>query len=139
MIILWGIVALVFGVAIYFSFQPKQCLNYECFRDNMVSCSKAKYVNEEPEASWGYEVVGFKGKDCEVKVSLLMAKKGELDLLKFEGDSMSCSYPKGIAGYPDRDLSLCTGRLKEDLQRRIIEKLQEYIIDNLGEIKNKTS
>ena len=49
-------------------------------------------------------------------------------------------YPKGIPIYPEKDLSKCHGRLKEELQAIIINKLHTYIIENIGEFRgNLTS
>ena len=48
---------------------------------------------------------------------------------------MSCFYDFGIAEYPEKDLSKCHGRLKEELQRIVIEKLHSHILENLGKIE----
>lgn len=129
------VVLLILGI--YYAFKPDRCQDYECFRQHMVECNPAKYINEEREASWGYEVRGKVGNQCDVRVTLLMAKEGELKLTKFEGDYMDCYYPLGTAAFPDEDLGACTGVLKEDLQQRIIEKLHEYVLDNIGEIRGE--
>ena len=52
---------------------------------------------------------------------------------------MNCYYPPGTAAYPERDLSMCHGRLKEELQGIIITKLHTYIIDNLGKLDDELS
>lgn len=111
-----------------------ECANFECFQEEMVRCSPINYINEEPEASWGYRVIGKNAGQCEIEVTLLNAKEGSLNLRQYEGSSMICSYPLGIAAYPEKDLDSCTGRLKENLQGVIIERLYKYIVDNLGEI-----
>jgi hypothetical protein len=127
------IFVLAIAGAVYFSFfyLPK-CQNYECFQNYMSRCSKAAYVNDESEASWGYNILGTSNGDCAVKVSLLMAKKGELGIDKYVDDAMTCYYPKGVAAYPEQDLSKCHGQLKEDLQEIIINKLHSYLLENLG-------
>src|SRR5204862_4458302 len=128
-IISFVIIAFVF--AIYFTFQPTQCQQYECFQQHMSSCSPATFVNEEPEASWGYETLKRDKGNCDVKVSLLQAKEGDLKLRDYEGHAMTCIYPLGVVAYPDKDLSVCHGLLKEELQALVIEKLHSYIISNL--------
>ncbi len=128
-----GIVIIVLG-AIYFGFKPVECQDSECWNEKMIECSPANYVNEEPEASWKYEVSGSENNECKIEVTLLMAKEGDLELRAFESHSMDCFYPKGVFAFPDRDLDLCHGRLKEDLQERIISRLHEYILDNLDGI-----
>ena len=130
-----AIVIFVLAVAgaVYFSFLylPK-CQNYECFQEYMSKCSKATYVNDEPEASWGYSIIGRLNENCAIKVTLLMAKKGELGIDKYVNDAMTCYYPKGVAAYPEKDLSKCHGQLKEDLQELIINKMHSYLLENLG-------
>ena len=133
-IILFVVVAFLF--AVYFTFQPTRCERYECFQDHMASCSRASFVNEEPEASWGYDIVSRYRENCEIKITLLQAKEGDLKLRAFEGHEMRCNYALGVIAYPDKDLSLCTGLLKEDLQGLVIEKLHTYIIGNLKNIQD---
>lgn len=129
------IITFIVVIAFYVSFLPLKCRNYECFRVNMAECNPATYVSEEPQASWGYEIIGPNVDSCRIDVTLLQAKEGDLSLLDFEGNKMSCYYPRGTVGYPEEDLGSCTGLLKENMQGRIIQKLHEYILDNLGEIK----
>ena len=113
-------------------FYLKQCNNFECFQNAMSSCTRASYVNEEPEASWGYKIQGKSGDDCVIDVKLLQAKQGELGIDKLQGYDMSCYYSRGAKAYPEKDLDKCHGRLKEELQSIIIKKLHTYVIENLG-------
>ena len=100
----------------------------------MARCSLASYVHEEPQASWGYEIQGKRANQCLIKVTLLQAKEGDLELRNYEGSSMNCLYPKGTVAFPEKDMARCHGQLKEDLQGLIIKKIHQYILDNLGEI-----
>ncbi|HVY01778.1 MAG TPA: hypothetical protein VHA12_03380 [Candidatus Nanoarchaeia archaeon] len=128
-----AIAAILF--ALYFTlYQPVNCDSYACFQDKMTVCSKATYINEEPEASWKYEILGSEGNDCTIQVTMLQAKKGELQLENLAGMGMQCNYPKGIITYPEKDLGACSGKLKEELQGIVIKKLYTYILDNLGEL-----
>lgn len=136
-VIFGSLVVVSLATAMFFTFQIEDCPNFECFQSHMAECSKATYINEEPEASWGYEIIGVSKDSCEIEVSLLNAKDGELGLREFEGNSMSCFYDLGIIAYPEKDLDSCTGELKEDLQEIIIEKLYKYVVLNLGEIKEE--
>jgi hypothetical protein len=47
---------------------------------------------------------------------------------------MTCSYPLGIVDYPEKNLDLCTGKLKEGMQKVIIQKLYTHILNNLGKL-----
>src|SRR3989338_7409552 len=137
-----SIVALVFlvvvaaSVALSYTTQPRACESYQCFQQQMASCSQATYVNEEPEASWNYEIKNKMNGGCEIDVMLLQAKEGDLQLRNFEGHRMTCTYPLGVAAYPDKDMSLCHGLLKEDLQGLIIEKMHAYVDSRLSDIKD---
>jgi hypothetical protein len=129
------LIILVVGGLIYLAgFYTEKCEGFECFKETMEKCAPVYYVNEETEASWGYEIKGLSGSLCEVEVKLLLAKQGELGIDSLVGEKMSCFYPKGLGVYPEEDLSVCHGRLKEDLQQIIINKLHAYIIENLGKI-----
>jgi len=132
-IILFIALILVVGYMVFF--YTKICVNFECFQESMEECSRADYINEEPEASWGYKIKGREGINCVVEVTLLNAKKGELGINEFVGHKMDCSYPAGISAYPEKDLDKCHGRLKEDLQEIIIEKLHLYVLENLKEFQ----
>jgi len=129
------LVIVVLIVTLFLTFSPSKCEGVACFQQRMIDCSSAEYVNEEPEASWGYKVIGRRGGQCEIEVTLLSAKEGSLGLRDYEGNSMSCFYDTGVFAYPEKDLDACSGELKENLQSVIIEKLYRYVVDNLGEIE----
>ena len=121
-------------IALYYSLQVERCPDAACFREKMLKCREATYVNEEPQASWGYHIIGKDEEKCNIEVTLLNAKEGELKLLDYEGKSMTCSYDYNTFAYPEKDLEACHGELKEGVQSIIIEKLYKYIISNLGNI-----
>lgn len=135
-IVLIVVVALAIIGAVYFGFfYTPSCSNYECWQKYMSRCSGATFINDEPEASWKYEVEGSTNGQCAINVVLLLAKKGELGIEKLVGDEMTCYYPKGTAAYAEKDLGKCHGILKEELQALIINKLHSYIIENLGKVE----
>ena len=135
-VVVWVIVILILvsaGVALYlnYSYYPK-CTSYECFKDSMVKCSRVSYVNDGAEATWEYKIEGTNKNSCQIMVTLLQAKEGSLGIDRLNGYSMECSYPIGISNYPEKDLTKCSGKLREELQTIIINKLHIYIINNLG-------
>jgi hypothetical protein len=125
----------LFAIALNYSLSPIECSGYDCFQAHMIECSRAIYVNVDPEASWLYQIQEKTAQGCNIEVTLLQAKEGELNLRDLETESMICTYPFGVAAYPDKDMSLCTGKLKESLQNIIIGKLHKYIINNLADLK----
>jgi len=101
----------------------------------MKKCDRVKYVNEQTEATWRYEILKFEKEQCKIEVTLLQPKAGELGIEKLIGHKMVCGYPKGISTYPEGNLERCHGRLKEELQSLAIKKLHTFIIENIGEIE----
>jgi len=124
------VVAIVITLYLVFA-QAKTCNNYSCFEEVMKSCEKASFINEGAEASWGYKIIGTSGSECNIEVSLLNAKQGALELEGLVGYKMNCFYPLGEASYPEKDLSKCHGRLKEEFQALTIAKLHTLIIEKL--------
>ena len=132
----WVIVILIIILSAlwFFYFKIEACDTMSCFQDNMKICSRANYINEVDEASWGYRVSGPTNNGCKIEVKLLQAKEGNFDINELEGESMFCYYPIGTAIQPEKDLSKCHGILKEDLQQIIIDRLHKYLLENLGEV-----
>ncbi len=126
---------ILLAIGIYSTFFYKyECQSYECFQKAMQDCDKARYTNEEPEASWQYSILNERDNSCVIRVKLLQAKEGELGIDKLNGYSMECYYPPGSSAYPEKDLSKCHGRLKEEIQTIIIKKLHTHILENLKEV-----
>jgi len=130
-------IVILFFVALYHSLKEEKCLNIECFKENMLICKPAHYINEDPQASWEYNIIEEKNNKCNIKVTLINAKEGELGLKNYNGKSMICSYGYGIFAYPEKNLGLCHGELKEGMQTILIDKLYNQIIKNLGEIREE--
>lgn len=132
------LILIVAAVALYATFTPVRCTDFACWEAHHAKCRTATYVNDaEVEASWKYRVMGTSDKKCDIEVTLLAAKESNLDLRLYEGESMVCSHPLGISGYPEKNLAACNGDLKEGLQSIVIEKLYRYIVTNLGDIREE--
>jgi hypothetical protein len=135
---LLALVTVIIGaIAIYLTFVPQTCVNFECFAREMERCSPATYVSEEFEATWNYRIRGVELNDCVIEVTLLNAKEGDLGLRELEGESMSCFYPRKTVAYPDKNLDFCHGILKENLQGIVIEKLYSYVVSNLEPLRDE--
>ena len=136
-VVVFIVIALVFaavGVKVSF-FYTSVCDSFECFQENMKLCNKAIYLNDDVEATWRYEILGVNDDgECDVETTLLQPKQGELGIDELAGLSMTCSFPKGVVTYPEKFLDRCHGRLKEEFQNIVIEKLHTYLIEQIGEI-----
>ena len=130
------LILVVAVVTLYVTFTPVRCSDFSCFEAHMTKCRGAIYINDvEKEAAWKYKIIGTSDKKCDIEVTLLVAKESNLNLRLYEKEQMICSHPFGVSGYPEKNLAVCTGKLKEGLQAIVIEKLYKYIVTNLGEIK----
>jgi hypothetical protein len=133
------IIAVFVYLIYFFFFSAAKCTSDECYNEKMASCDKATYINEEPEASWKYKIKGKEKEACVIEVTLLNAKQGQLGIDKLQGRSMDCYYPLEVVDFPEKNLELCHGRLKEDIQEIIIQDLHKYIIGNIGQISEEIS
>ena len=139
--ILFVLFLLILANAVYiFFYYSKPCGDFECFKTAMEKCSRANYINEETEATWKYAILGnSEGGSCLVNVKMLQAKEGELGINRLIGYDMDCSIMQSVGTYPNKDLNKCHGRLKEELQAIVIEKLHVNILENLEGIKEGVS
>ena len=136
--IVFVLIVVVLIAAMYFTFFfSYSCDRYECLMANLQECKRATLLYEHQDTTWNYAILGQKGSRCEVEVTLLQIKQGKLDIEKLQGDSMTCLMPLGVTQAPEKDISLCSGPLKEGLQDLIIQRLHNYILANLGKIESE--
>ena len=133
-----GIVVLaLLGVLLFFTFfYVKHVSSQEEFKQEFFNCNRASFVSDQDIAVWEYEILGKKKGLCSVEVELVSAKQGIADVDKLEGKSMICEIPLGVVASPEGNLKLCHGRLKEDIQDILIEKMHTYVTGNLDVIGN---
>ena len=116
----------------------KPCNDSTCFVDAMNDCKRVSWIKEDQQASWKYTIKKSVDKNsCMVEVELFKMKEGTIDSEKLEGKSMTCILDKGDSNFPENDVSKCTGKLKEELQDIIIQRLHNYILKNIGEINEE--
>lgn len=141
----WWIFALivVFVAAIFLTFfYTKKCYDRICFEKALRNCKKASYLNEDEEAVWNYRIRGrvwggeFR-RQCKVDVKLVEIKRGSEDMIIARGQEMSCYLDAGTVEFPERDITRCHGRLREEMQNIIIQKTYAYILDNIGKISEE--
>jgi len=121
-----------------FFYSVKSCSGVDCFVDSMGSCKKVTWVRQDAKASWRYSILGNAGKDiCKVDVKLLKINQGFVENEKLIGKEMICNLPKGETQFPEEDLSICSGLLKEEMQEIIIQKMHNYLLENLGDINEE--
>jgi len=129
------IIALIAFTSYFLIFYVKPVSNSQEFVDAIADCKKVSWIREDIQASWLYTVIGNgKGDACNVRVQLLNMKTGIIDNEKLQGEKMTCRVLKDEIKLPEKDLSRCTGSLKEKLQEIIIQKMHSYLLDNLGNV-----
>ena len=64
-------------------------------------------------------------------------KEGTIEADKLQGKKMVCTVQKGETQFPEKNIAQCTGELKEELQDIIIQRMHNYLLQNVGEIKEE--
>ncbi len=121
----------------YFVYQPKECKDANCFQDAKEKCKRVYWIREDTQSSWGYTILGGNNGDCSIQVQLIESKDGSLDTVKLQTKEMICKVSKGDTLAPEKDLSQCSGELKEGIQEIMIQRMHNYILENLGDIKEE--
>lgn len=122
----------------YLVLRTNVCENRECYNKAIETCNKVFYVKESEKANWLYRIKDNYQRDvCKVEVRLLEVRQGSIDLAALEDKKMICYVRKGSKEEPEEDLSSCTGVLKEELQEILIQKMHNYLLENLGDIEKE--
>ena len=129
------ILALIIFSGYFLFFYAKPCEDNECFVDAMINCKKVSLIREDSKSSWLYTISGSKNDLCDVEVKLLKIKQGTIDSEGLQGEEMNCLIPKASSQFPEKDISKCSGKLKQELQDIIIKRMHDYLLENVGEIK----
>ena len=132
------IIALIGFSSYFLFFYSKPITNSEEFISSMVSCKKVSWIREDSQATWLYTIQGrAKGDACDVEVQLLKMKEGTIDSEKLQGKEMVCTLLKSDTRFPEKDISKCEGKLKGELQDIIIQRMHNYLLKNVGEIRDE--
>jgi len=131
------IIILLFIIGYFAFLYPINCEADACFLASLQKCSKANYIRDDKNAVWKYQVQGKEGDKCKVMVAFVQAKEGISETESLEGKDMICKIPLRVAQNPEDDLSYCSGELKEKMLEIIIQRMHEYIYQNMGEIKKE--
>ncbi len=107
------------GYFLFFNIRPIE--HGEQFFKALQECEKVSWVKEDAQASWLYIIQGeTKGDACKIKVKLLKMKQGT---------------QKEETQFPEKEISKCSGELKEELQDIIIQRMHKYILQNIEELE----
>lgn len=132
---------LVCIIGIFFFTRAKNCVNDDsCFNNYANKCSKAKVVTTNNDNKYSYEILGSKGSNCIVMVTLLNLSDSQPNDMKLalEGRSMSCAIARNdlSEGKSIKDIKnlndYCTGSLKEAILQVTLDKMYSIIVKNIG-------
>jgi len=137
--IIISVLVLILGLSIFiyfFEFQITKCENLECYHENLLDCKKSYVINEDDNYVYRYEILGSEGISyCNVDVRLLKVKDGGIDAEDLEGLNMICKANRFENIFPQDDILACSGKLREELQEIIIDRMHNQILQNMQQIK----
>jgi len=138
--IIASVVIIIIGLGFLYYFaiygSVTECGDLACYQEYLESCKKSFLVNEDENYVYRYEILGANGNSyCNVDVRLMRVKNGGGDAQSLEGLAMICKSNRFEEMLPEKDMLACSGRLREELQEIIIDRLHNQILQNLGQIK----
>ncbi len=138
--IIASIVIILVGLGFLYYFMiygsVTECGDFACYQEYLMSCKKSFLVIEDDNYVYRYEILSKNGNSyCNVDVRLMRVKDGGDDAESLEGLNMICKVNKFEDIRPEKDMLACSGRLREELQEIIIDRLHNQILNNLGQIK----
>jgi hypothetical protein len=114
----------------------EKCGEIGCYYENLDSCKKSYVLNEDENYVYRYEILNTKGLSyCEVDVRLVKVKNGGPNSAKLEGLNMICKVNRFEEIRPENDMLVCSGKLREELQEIIIDRMHNQILQNWEEIQ----
>ena len=123
----------VIYILYFFLFGVRSCEDFSCFNSRLKECRPTKFIGGE-KMIYQYEILRKSGDFCLVDVKLIQGDLDRENSDALEGFSMRCGVPIGVSMRPEADIDQCHGILKEKLQNQIIQKLHNYIAQNIGRI-----
>lgn len=111
-----------------------------CFSSAEISCRKASFIRESDEFVTSYNIFGESNDKCRIDIKILQVKKGASELEALENLGMSCYIPLNTqVKNPESDMNNCNGRLKEQVQDIIIQRMHSQLIENIGQVSRETT
>ncbi len=132
------LILFLIGYSIWFLFfYIEPCEDGGCFYKAMIESKKVSWIKEDDKATWIYTIIGSRRDTNMVEVRLLELKEGAEDIERLKGKKMVCEVVKGDARSPEADTSQCSGPLKEELQEILIQRMHNYLLQNVGKIEQE--
>ncbi|MEM4719498.1 MAG: hypothetical protein QXG18_01375 [Candidatus Pacearchaeota archaeon] len=130
-ILLFIIFMLISFISYILFFKKTQvCENLDCFKKNLLDCKKSSF-QKNGSFIYEYKILGKKNQKCVVEVKMLFAG-GEPKLKNLVNKKMKCYLPLNYFEFPEKEINLCSGKLKEEIQYYLIKESYEFLSQNLG-------
>jgi hypothetical protein len=137
-LILVSLIIISLALAVYFgNFFYSNCQTFECFQSHEFNCDKAQFIRDTDTTTWLYKIEGEKDSKCEIEVTVLAVKEGNIDRNSLEDKSMTCSLSLETKVLPESDISKCHGILKEEIQQIMIKNAHAQILANLNKLSEE--
>lgn len=141
--IIISFIIIILGLVLFYYFvgfkQSIECKDINCYKEYLLKCKKSFLINEDNNYAYRYEILkNNENSYCNVDVRLIKVKNSTAEGEKLEGLNMICKVNKYEDIMPEKNILSCSGKLREELQEIIINKLHNTILQNLKEIQNKT-
>ena len=124
-------------VAYFLFFYTLECTDRDCYQSALARCRKVFYVREDASAVWFYKIKGKSATGCKVEVALLNLKQGDIELETLQGKTMTCDVYRTDQEFPEKNFARCSGPLREEMQEVIIQRMHNYLIQNIGQINEE--
>jgi hypothetical protein len=135
-LIVIAIICVAAGAIIYFAFYSQStCEDIGCYNDALLNCKKVSFIRTGEDSVWQYDILNVRDdSSCNVQVRLLKRTDGEIIFENLQDQSMICMVYNTEDSFPEEDMSRCHGKLKEGFQEIIIDRMHNYLLQNIGEI-----
>jgi len=134
-----SIVVIILGVAslfyIGFFSGTVECGDVACYQEYLLSCKQSYLFNEDDNYVYRYEILGANTVSyCNVDVRLIKVKGGSDDSQSLEGLNMECMINRFEDVLPEKDMLACDGKLRQELQEIIIDRMHNQILRNIKQV-----
>lgn len=143
--IIISLVIIILGIAVlYYSgilLKPVECKDTACYKEYLLTCKKSFLINEDKNYVYRYEILrANENSYCDVQVRLIKIKNSTTsDSEKLEGLEMICKINRFEDILPEKNMLSCSGKLREELQEIIINRLHNVILENINKINEEFS
>lgn len=143
--IIISLLIIILGLALlYYSgilLKPIECKDIACYKEYLLTCKKSFLINEDENYVYRYQILkANENSYCDVEVRIIKIKNSTTsDNEKLEGLEMLCKINRFEDILPEKNMLSCSGKLREELQEIIINRLHNILLENINKINEELS